>query len=98
MNSIKENIFRVNQQITNHEATVTVFIYGKQVNDFHIVDYDALSMLNVSATQALIKRNKNMQQKQAVAEGQLEKLEVEAEKIDELEAMILEMKVVKNNR
>ena len=46
---IKENIFRVNQQITNHEAPVTVFIYGKQVNDFHIVDYDALSMLNVSA-------------------------------------------------
>jgi hypothetical protein len=29
------------------------FIYGKKVDDFRIVDYDAISMLNVSATQEL---------------------------------------------
>ncbi|MEZ4849530.1 MAG: tail fiber domain-containing protein [Bacteroidia bacterium] len=29
----------------------TVFVYGREVNDFHTVDYEALSMLNVSATQ-----------------------------------------------
>jgi hypothetical protein len=32
-----------------------VFIYGREVDDFHVVDYDALSMLNISATQALYK-------------------------------------------
>ncbi|MEH2291339.1 hypothetical protein [Nostoc sp.] len=30
-----------------------VFVYGREVNDFHVVDYDALSMLNISATQEL---------------------------------------------
>ena len=32
-----------------------VFVYGKEVDDFHVVDYDAVSMLNVSATQELYK-------------------------------------------
>ena len=32
-----------------------VFVYGKEVDDFHIVDYDAVAMLNVSATQELYK-------------------------------------------
>jgi hypothetical protein len=32
-----------------------VFVYGRQVNDFRAVDYDALSMLNISATQELAK-------------------------------------------
>lgn len=32
-----------------------VFIYGREVDDFHIVDYDSLSMLNISATQELCK-------------------------------------------
>ncbi|MEE9348825.1 MAG: tail fiber domain-containing protein [Flavobacteriaceae bacterium] len=33
-----------------------VFVYGKEVNDFHTVDYEAIAMLNVSATQELLKR------------------------------------------
>ena len=32
-----------------------VFVYGRQVDDFHVVDYDALSMLNISASQELYK-------------------------------------------
>ena len=32
-----------------------VFVFGKEVDDFHVVDYDAVSMLNVSATQELYK-------------------------------------------
>ena len=35
-----------------------VFVYGREVTDFRIVDYDAISMLNVSATQQL-KREKD---------------------------------------
>lgn len=30
-----------------------VFVYGHEVNDFHVVDYEAISMLNVSATQEI---------------------------------------------
>jgi Chaperone of endosialidase len=33
-----------------------VFVYGKKVNDLHTVDYDALTTLNISATQELLKR------------------------------------------
>jgi hypothetical protein len=35
-----------------------VFVYGREVNDFRSVDYDAIAMLNVSATQE-IKREKD---------------------------------------
>ena len=33
-----------------------VFVYGKQVDDFRTVDYDAIAMLNVSATQELVRQ------------------------------------------
>lgn len=33
-----------------------VFVYGRQVDDLRLVDYEAISMLNVSATQELAKR------------------------------------------
>jgi hypothetical protein len=32
-----------------------IFVYGREVNDFHVVDYDALAMLHISATQELCK-------------------------------------------
>jgi hypothetical protein len=48
--SVVEDGFYVNQ-----DRTGQVFIYGREVNDFRIVDYDALAMLNISATQALFK-------------------------------------------
>ena len=42
-----------------------VFVYGHEVNNFGIVDYDALSMLNVSATQELTKRVEALEQENA---------------------------------
>jgi hypothetical protein len=33
-----------------------VFVYGREVKDFRSVDYDAIAMLNVSATQEMAKR------------------------------------------
>ena len=33
-----------------------VFVYGREVSDFHTVDYEAIAMLNVSATQELVRR------------------------------------------
>jgi hypothetical protein len=38
------------------EVNGEVFVYGREVNDSRTVDYDALSMLNISATQALYQR------------------------------------------
>jgi uncharacterized protein YhaN len=38
--------------------TDEVFVYGREVSDFRSVDYDAIAMLNVSATQQ-IKREKD---------------------------------------
>jgi hypothetical protein len=39
-------------------AEEKTFVYGREVPDFHSVDYDAIAMLNVSATQQL-KREKD---------------------------------------
>jgi hypothetical protein len=52
-----------------------VFVYGREVKDFRSVDYDAISMLNVSATQQ-IKKEKDMevkalQEENAALRGQL---------------------------
>ena len=41
--------------ITNSKRKGKVFVYGKEVDDYKSVDYDAISMLNVSATQELHK-------------------------------------------
>ncbi len=38
--------------IKNGEHSTSVFVYGREVDDFRSVDYDAISMLHVSATQA----------------------------------------------
>jgi hypothetical protein len=47
------------------EFTGEVFVYGKQVDDFLGVDYDALSMLNISATQELHRLIQDLQQENA---------------------------------
>jgi hypothetical protein len=40
----------------NSDKAGKVFVFGRQVEDFHTVDYEALSTLNISATQELLKR------------------------------------------
>ena len=42
-----------------------VFVYGREVNDFRTVDYEALAMLNVSATQELAKRLERLEDREA---------------------------------
>ncbi len=37
-------------------AAAKVFVYGREVNDFRSVDYEAIAMLNVSATQELARK------------------------------------------
>jgi hypothetical protein len=37
-------------------SSAEVFVYGREVQDFRTVDYDAVAMLNVSATQELARK------------------------------------------
>jgi hypothetical protein len=60
--------FRVSGALTEKE----VFVYGRQVDDFHAVDYDAIAMLNVSATQELYRQLESLRAAQERMERQLE--------------------------
>lgn len=51
---IRNGAFRPDGKVNDEE----VFVYGREVSDFRTVDYDAIAMLNVSATQQL-KREKD---------------------------------------
>jgi cell division protein FtsB len=50
-------------------------VYGKLVNDLLNVDYDAISMLNVSATQELYKQMKKLQKENAACQARISDLE-----------------------
>ncbi len=46
-------------------AADKIFVFGREVNDFRSVDYEALSMLGISAIQALAKENEEMKKENA---------------------------------
>ena len=48
---VKDGKFRVSFDAAEKE----VFVYGREVSDFRSVDYDAIAMLNVSASQEIKK-------------------------------------------
>ena len=50
-------------------------MYGKHVNDLLTVDYDAVSMLNVSATQELSKQIEQLKAENAKLQNRLMKIE-----------------------
>jgi len=51
------------------EDTDKLFVYGREVKDFRSVDYDAIAMLNVSATQQLAKQLKEKDAKIAALDA-----------------------------
>jgi hypothetical protein len=59
--------FRVNSSYTGK-----VFVYGREVSDFRSVDYEAIGMLNVSATQELAKQ---LAQQQKLIERQQQQID-----------------------
>jgi hypothetical protein len=67
--------------IDDHTFTVAtpinerVFVYGKKVNDLLTVDYDAISMLNVSATQELYKMLLDEKAKNQLLEKKISELQ-----------------------
>lgn len=50
--AVKDDGFRTSFQPAGGE----VFVYGREVKDFRVVDYEAIAMLNVSATQELARK------------------------------------------
>ena len=55
-----------------------VFVYGRRVNDFHTVDYEALNTLNISATQELYR----------IIQAQKEQIEMLKKENDSLKASV----------
>ena len=51
-----------------------VFVYGKQCMDLKAIDYDAISMLNVSATQELAKQVEELKQQNSDIQEQAKRL------------------------
>lgn len=67
---IDANTFSVAEAIKDK-----VFVYGKHVNDLLTVDYDAVSMLNVSATQELSKQIEQLKAENTKLQNRLMKIE-----------------------
>lgn len=70
-----------------------VFVFGTEVNDFHTVDYQAISMLNVSATQELLKRIESLE---AEKTNLKEELSEQASVNDDQQKQINEIKALLN--
>ncbi len=51
-----------------------IFIYGEEVNDFRVVDYEALGTLNISATQELSKQMEALKKENAALKIQVEQM------------------------
>ena len=79
--------FKVNELETLNLKPETVFIYGREVNDFHTVDYEAIAMLNVSATQELADRIVQLETENAGMQS----------RITSLEAMVMNLAQLKSS-
>jgi len=67
-----------------------VFVYGREVKDFHTVDYEALSMLNVSATQEQQRRIEALEAENAALKTQVQQLQSLEARLQALEASVVQ--------
>ncbi|MEQ8239746.1 MAG: tail fiber domain-containing protein [Cyclobacteriaceae bacterium] len=74
--------------VASEENHPELFVYGKQVDDFHQIDYDAISMLNVSATQELTKQNEKQQKEIDALKAENAKLKSRLGDLATLEAKV----------
>lgn len=65
-----------------------LFVYGREVNDFRTVDYEAISMLNVSATQELARQVKAKDEKIAALEKRITEIEGAESRLAALEKSV----------
>ncbi|MCC6399727.1 MAG: beta-propeller fold lactonase family protein, partial [Flavobacteriales bacterium] len=73
-------------ELPSAEPRSRIFVWGRKVNDLRTVDYDAVTMLNVSATQALHKlvralqeRNEALEQRNSLLDAELEGMRAQLE-------------------
>jgi hypothetical protein len=59
--SVEGSAFTVKDWNASFNQPEKVFVYGKEVNDFHVVDYGKIHTLNVSATQELARQVEQLQ-------------------------------------
>jgi hypothetical protein len=57
------------------KATSKVFIFGKKVDDFRVVDYDQLFSINIGATQQLAIENQKLVEENAAMKAEEEAIE-----------------------
>ena len=80
------------------ESITSVFVYGREVNDFRSVDYEALAMLNVSATQELARQVEALRKSEArIAEleqknSQLSALERKVADLEKLLSRVMDLR------
>ncbi len=61
-----------------------VFVFGREVNDFRTVDYEALSTLNISATQELVKMINQLQSENSDMKNKFSSLSSDVEMLKAL--------------
>ncbi len=77
------------------ESTEQLFVFGKQVDDFHTVDYDQVAMLGVSAIQALHQKVEDLKKEN---EALNQRLDTELEDLKaQFEAFKSSMKIQHQN-
>jgi hypothetical protein len=79
---VSANSFSVEGSLQDYTE---VFVFGKKVDDFRIVDYDRLFTLNVSATQELARKVEKLERENEKMKNAYDDL---SEKINQLEATI----------
>ena len=80
--AIENGRFRVSSTEANPLPDGEVFVYGREVNNFHTVDYEALSTLNISATQELAKRLLNSENSLTKVEDRLSEAEARNQQLE----------------
>ncbi|MFM2307548.1 MAG: hypothetical protein RLZZ367_2217, partial [Bacteroidota bacterium] len=80
----------------NVKAEGKVFVFGKQVTDFRTVDYEALTTLNISATQELLKRINKLDAENKALKSEINELQTgkaDASTVNQLQLQIEELKL-----
>lgn len=72
--------FRVVEEMDDSE----VFVYGREVDDFLAVDYDAISMLNVSASQEIYRRLEAKEKEVETLKARLDAMSAKMAKIEQM--------------
>jgi Chaperone of endosialidase len=67
-------------------ATSELFVYGREVKDFRSVDYEALSTLNISATQEILKKIIQLEKQNNSLKSEIKEMRAD---MNELKVLIL---------